>query len=116
MRAEDPTLSGHIVRDGVRIAYEVYGAKGPTLVMLPSWIIGHNRSWKAQIADFEQDCGRVLIAGRGNGRSDRAVGWEAFAHDQYVDDEMAVMDRLGVEDCVLVGLSMGAPRAALLAQ
>jgi pimeloyl-ACP methyl ester carboxylesterase/predicted glycosyltransferase len=116
MRAEDPIESGRIERDGVGVAYELYGETGPVIVMLPSWIIVHNRSWKAQIADFAQDCRMVVIDGRGNGRSDRPAGWENYTHDRYVDDALAVMDHLGVGDCVLFGLSMGGPRAALVAQ
>ena len=116
MRAEEPAVRGHLVRDGVTTAYEVYGTRGPTIVMLPSWIIVHNRSWKAQIADFARDCRLVVIDGRGNGLSDRPAGWERYTHATYVEDALAVMDEVGVEDCVLFGLSMGGPRAALLAR
>jgi pimeloyl-ACP methyl ester carboxylesterase/predicted glycosyltransferase len=116
MWAEQPSARGSITRDGVRVAYEVYGATGPTLVLLPAWIIVHDRSWKAQIADFAQDCQVVVIDGRGNGLSGRPAGWENYTHSAYVDDALAVMDHLGVGDCALMGLSIGAPRAALLAQ
>jgi pimeloyl-ACP methyl ester carboxylesterase/predicted glycosyltransferase len=116
MRAEEPRETGDVTREGVRIAYEVYGTGGPTLVMLPPWIIVHARAWKAQVADFAQDCRVVVIDGRGNGRSDRPAGPEHYSHSQYVDDALLVMDQLGIGDCVLVGLSNGGPRAALLAQ
>jgi pimeloyl-ACP methyl ester carboxylesterase len=71
VRGEEPTAAGHVVRDGVRIAYEVYGTSGSTLVLLPCWIIVHARAWKAQIADLAQDCRIVVVDGRGNGASDR---------------------------------------------
>jgi pimeloyl-ACP methyl ester carboxylesterase/predicted glycosyltransferase len=116
MRPEQPVEEGFVDRDGVRIAYEVYGSSGPTLVMLPCWIIVHDRSWKAQIADLAKDCRLVVIDGRGNGKSDRPVGWELFTYEAIVGDALAVMDRLSVEDCVLFGYSRGGPQAALIAQ
>src|SRR5471030_2060619 len=116
MRAEAPASEGHITRDGVRIAYEVYGETGPTLVLLPCWIIVHNRSWKAQIADLAKDCRLVVIDGRGNGKSDRPAGWENYTFQAYADDALAVMDHLGVGPCVLFGYSRGGPQAALIAE
>ena len=35
--------------DGVRLAYDVYGAGDPTIVLLPSTPIVHSRQWKAQV-------------------------------------------------------------------
>ena len=115
MRAEQPVEQGFVDREWIRIAYEIYGSTGPTLVMLPCWIIVHNRSWKAQIAHLAKDCRIVVIDGRGNGKSDRPVGWEHFTYDATVGDALAVIDRLGVEDCVLFGYSRGGPQAALIA-
>jgi len=114
MRAEQPAASGAIVRDGVRVAYEVFGTKGPMLVLLPCWIIVKSRSWKAQVADLAQDCRLLVIEGRGNGASDRPSGVEAYGYETYVDDALAVMDALGVGDCAVLGYSMGGPQAALL--
>ncbi|HEY9218322.1 MAG TPA: alpha/beta hydrolase, partial [Phenylobacterium sp.] len=115
MQAEAPRLTGHVVRDGVRVAYEVYGDKGPTLVLLPCWIIVHARQWKAQIADLASDCRLIVVEGRGNGASDRPDGPQAYSYRQYADDALAVMDHVGVGDCVLVGFSMGAVLAAMIA-
>lgn len=115
MRGEQPTARGHVVRDGVRIAYEVFGTRGPMVVLLPCWIIIHARSWKAQIADLAQDCRILAIDGRGNGASDRPRGSEAYGYVNYVEDALTVMDHLQVSDCVMVGFSMGGPQAALIA-
>lgn len=116
MRAEEPALAGRIERDGVGIAYEVYGEGPLTLVLVPCWIIVHARQWKAQIADLAKDCRIVVVEGRGNGASDRPRGAEAYGHDAYAEDAMAVMDHVGVGDCVLFGFSQGGPIAALVAQ
>ncbi|HET9158966.1 MAG TPA: alpha/beta hydrolase, partial [Caulobacteraceae bacterium] len=116
MRAEDPVRTGQVVRDGVRTAYEVYGTEGPTLVLLPCWIIAHARSWKAQIADLAQDYRLIVVEGRGNGASDRPVEPAAYAATAYVEDALAVIDALEVGDCALLGFSMSAALAALVAQ
>jgi pimeloyl-ACP methyl ester carboxylesterase/predicted glycosyltransferase len=115
MRAEAPVASGRVIRDGVATAYELYGEKGPLLVLLPCWIIIHARQWKAQIADLSVDCRLLVIDGRGNGASDRPEGRDAYTYEQYVADALAVIDFLGIEDAVLVGFSMGGPIAALIA-
>jgi pimeloyl-ACP methyl ester carboxylesterase len=116
MQAEHPVLKGHVVRDGVRIAYQVFGAEGPWLVMLPCWIIAHARCWKAQIADLAQDFRLLVVDGRGNGESDRPAGAEAYTYEAYVEDALAIMDEAGVGDCVVFGFSKGGPQAALIAQ
>lgn len=116
MRAEEPVQAGSVERDGVRIAYEVFGPQdGPAIVLLPCWIIVHARAWKAQVADLAQDYRLVVIDGRGNGASDRPLGAEAYSYEAYVDDALAVIDHLGLERYSLVGFSRGGPQAALIA-
>jgi pimeloyl-ACP methyl ester carboxylesterase/predicted glycosyltransferase len=116
MRADEPNLAGHIVRDGVKVAYEVFGMDGPTLVLLPCWIIVHARSWKAQIADLAQDYRLVVVEGRGNGASDRPVEASDYSYVAFVEDALAVMDHLAVGACTLLGFSKGAVQAAMIAQ
>ncbi|THD83358.1 MAG: alpha/beta hydrolase [Phenylobacterium sp.] len=116
MRAEQPSAQGHVVRDGVRVAYEVFGTSGPVVVLPPCWIIVHARCWKAQVADLAQDCRVVVIDGRGNGASDRPSGPEAYSYRAFADDTLAVIDRLGFNEYALVGFSKGGPIAALIAQ
>ena len=36
MRAREPDLAGHVTRDGVEVAYEVFGAGTRTVVFLPA--------------------------------------------------------------------------------
>ena len=49
MRAREPDKAGHVVRDGVRVAYEIFGSGAPTLLLLPSWALLHARLWKGQV-------------------------------------------------------------------
>ena len=50
MRALTPDHDGTATRDGVRLAYEVFGADhDPTVLLLPTWSIIPSRFWKAQV-------------------------------------------------------------------
>ena len=71
MRALYPEQEGYVDRDGVRIAFEVYGSGEPTVLLMPTWSIVHSRQWKMQIPYLARHCRVVTFDGRGNGRSDR---------------------------------------------
>ena len=93
MRARYPDVEGVVVRDGVRVGYDVYGEPGrPTLVLLTSWAIVHARQWKAQIPYLARHFRVIAVEGRGNGRADRPDDEAAYADDEYVADVLAVMD------------------------
>ena len=115
MRAREPDQSGQIVRGGVRVHYEAFGRGEQTLLLLPAWSIVHSRIWKAQIPYLASRYRVVAFDGRGNGRSDRPSGPEAYRAREYVADALAVMDALDVRSAVAVGLSLGGHLAALLA-
>ena len=114
-RARYPDEEGYVERDGVRIFYEVYGEGEPTVLLLPTWSIIHSRHWKMQIPYFARHCRVVTFDGRGNGRSDRPRGPEAYVEPEFAADALAVMDRTGTERAVLAALSCGALWASLLA-
>jgi pimeloyl-ACP methyl ester carboxylesterase/predicted glycosyltransferase len=112
-RARYPDESGYVERDGVKLWYEVYGTGDTTVFLLPTWSIVHSRHWKMQIPYLARHCRVVTFDGRGNGRSDRPEsGYEAR---EFAADALAVMDATATESAVLVSLSLGAPRALLLA-
>ena len=50
----------------------------------------------------------MAFDGRGNGRSERPAGEEAYADTEFVQDAVAVLDATGTDRAVVVGLSMGA--------
>jgi pimeloyl-ACP methyl ester carboxylesterase len=105
MRAVEPAETGIATSpDGVRIAYEVFGAGDPTIVFLPSTPIVHSRQWKGQVPYFSRHHRVIAFDGRGNGRSDRPSEPAAYHDDRYVDDVAAVLDGTGTEQAVLVGL------------
>jgi len=114
-RARYPDEAGHVERDGVRIAYEVYGDGDPTLLLLPTWSIIHSRHWKMQIPYLARHCRVVTFDGRGNGHSDRPAGAEAYTVPEFAADALAVLDATGTERCVLAGVSCAALWGTLLA-
>ena len=88
---------GYVERDGVRVFYEVYGEGEPTVLLLPTWSLIHSRHWKMQIPYLARHCRVVTFDGRGNGRSDRPVGAEAYAMREFALDALAVLDATATE-------------------
>ena len=94
MRAREPDLAGHITRDGVEVAYEVFGAGERTVVFLPTSPIVQSRVWKGQVAFLARHARVITIDPRGNGRSGRPADADAYRDVEYVADTMAVLDEL----------------------
>ncbi len=115
MRARYPDQAGYVERDGVRLAYEVFGAGDQTILLLPTWSIVHARHWKAQVPYVARHFRVVTFDGRGNGRSDRPKGPKAYTEREFAADALAIMDATGSDRAALVSLSRGALWALLLA-
>jgi pimeloyl-ACP methyl ester carboxylesterase len=108
MRACQPIHDGYVERAGVKLHYEVFGAGDPTVVLLPTWSIIHSRHWKLQVPDLARRHRVVTFDGRGNGRSDRPAGIDAYRPTEFAADALAVMEATGTDRAVLVALSAGA--------
>src|SRR2546422_869324 len=115
MRARYPDSDGFVERDGVKLFYEVFGQGKPTVLLMPTWSIIHSRHWKMQIPYLARHYRVVTFDGRGNGRSDRPVGPEAYEETEYAADALAVMDSTDTDRAVIVSLSMGGQRSLILA-
>ena len=115
MRARYPDTEGFIERGGVKVGYEVFGAGEPAILLLTSWAIVHARQWKAQVPYLARHFRVITVEGRGNGRADRPGTPEAYRDREYVDDAIAVLDAIGVDRAVVVGLSVGGRHALQLA-
>ena len=114
-RARYPDEEGYVERDGVRVFWEVYGEGEQTVLLLPTWSLFHSRVWKMQIPYFARHLRVVTFDGRGNGRSDRPEGVEAYTEAQFAADSLAVLDASGTERAIVVGLSCGTLWGTLLA-
>ena len=92
MRARYPDCEGFVERDGVKVAYEVFGSGEPALVFAPTDPLVHSRAWKAQVPYLARTSRVVTSDPRRNGRSDRPQSSAAYADTEYVADTVAVMD------------------------
>ena len=114
-RARYPDSEGYVERNGVRIFYEVYGDGEQTVLLLPTWSIIHSRQWKMQIPYLARHVRVVVFDGRGNGRSDRPDDAHAYDEREFAADALAVLDATETAQATIVGFSLGAQRALLLA-
>lgn len=105
MRARYPDRTGIVEREGGRIAFEVYGAGDPPVAFVPPWQIVHSRVWKAQIPDFARRHRVVAWDNRGNGASDRPSDPAVHTTLERAANMEAVLDAVGIDAAVLVGLS-----------
>lgn len=115
-RAADPDVEGVVERDGVRIAYAVYGDDhAPTVVLMPTWSIVPSRFWKLQLGYLARHHRVVTFDGRGSGASSRPVGADAYEDAEFAADLVAVLDATSTGSAVLVSLSCGATWAVHVA-
>ena len=115
MRARDPDAQGIVVRDGVRLGYEVFGGGETSVLLLPTWTIIHSRFWKMQVPYLARYYRVITYDGPGNGRSDRVTDSARYSADAYAADAAAVLDTCEVDRTVVVGASLGAQYGARLA-
>jgi pimeloyl-ACP methyl ester carboxylesterase len=115
MRAVRPASSGFVERDGLQVAYEVYGDGDPTVFLLMPDMIVHSHAWKAQVPFLARSFRVVVIDPRGNGRSEAPSTPEALTIDALMGDAWAVLDAVGAEQAVLVGLCSGAGQSVVMA-
>jgi pimeloyl-ACP methyl ester carboxylesterase/predicted glycosyltransferase len=108
-RSLAPGAEGFAVRDGVRLAWSVFGERhSPTVLLMPTWSIIPSQHWKAQVGYLSRHYRVVTFDGRGSGRSDHPVGAAAYTDDEYALDTVAVLDATGTDRAVLVSLSCAA--------
>ncbi len=108
-------MEGYVERDGVKVGYEVFGSGATTVVFTPIHLIVHSRAWKAQIPYLARFYRVVTIDSRGTGRSDRPHDPELLTDRQRAADTLAVMDEVGVDRAVVVGLCSSTWTAAVVA-
>ncbi|MGN8553823.1 UNVERIFIED_CONTAM: alpha/beta hydrolase [Microbacterium sp. SLM126] len=115
MRALEPRISGFVDRDGVAIHYEVYGDGSPTVYLLMPDTIVQSGGWKAQIPFLARSFRVVVSDPRGNGGSGTPSTADGFGDRLMIDDAWAVLDAVGADEAVLVGLCTGAGYVVFMA-
>ena len=93
MRAVEPAENGIVASsDGVRIAYEVFGAGDPTIVLLPTSPIVHARQWKAQVPFLSRHYRVVTYDGAPHSFFDRKAADFARESAAAWDEVLAFID------------------------
>jgi pimeloyl-ACP methyl ester carboxylesterase len=87
----------------VRIHFEERGRGVPFLLV--SGLSGGVWSWYGQIPFFSERYRTIAFDNRGAGRSDMPPG--PYTIRQFAEDALRVLDHLGIEKTLLMGLSMG---------
>lgn len=104
----------------VHIAYSVHGDGPLDLVSVPGWISHLEYDWELpayarfheRLASFSR---LIRFDKRGTGLSDRVSITELPTLEERMDDMRSVMDAVGSERAVLMGVSEGAPLSILFA-
>lgn len=114
----DTPVTRYAERDGVSLAYQVFGAGDLDVVLVPGGVSHVDLAWQdRRYARFMRRLGsfaRVTVFDkRGMGASDPVVRPPTLA--ERSEDIETVMDAAGVREAALFGLSEGATSAALFA-
>src|SRR5215203_5947118 len=111
----------HYVENGdVNIAYQVVGEGDIDIVFVMGWVSHLEYFWKHplfaaflnRLASFSR---LILFDKRGTGLSDRVPLSQLPTLEQRMEDVHAVMDAVGSERAVLIGVSEGGPMCSLFA-
>ena len=92
-------------KDGAKIYYEDHG-EGRPILFVHGWLCS-SRFWQKNVPVLAKTFRVVTIDLRGHGNSAKALG--GLTIRQYARDVREVVERLGLEDALLVGWSLGGP-------
>jgi pimeloyl-ACP methyl ester carboxylesterase len=107
-------------QDGVSIAYHTFGeaVQGPLVVMQHGFAASAQLNWVGPgIVDALVKAGRRVLAidARGHGQSDKPHDPKVYGETAMARDLMGIVDKFGATSYDLVGYSMGAVVALLVA-
>lgn len=96
-------------KDGCNLFYKDWG-EGTPVVLIHGWPLSADM-WESQAVFLAGQGLRVISYDRrGFGRSDQP--WTGYDYDTFADDLATVMDKLDLNDAVLIGFSMGGGEVA----
>jgi pimeloyl-ACP methyl ester carboxylesterase/predicted glycosyltransferase len=110
-----PVREGFVERDGVKLWHAVWGNAGPWIAFAPIFQITHSQMLKTTVPYLAQHFRVVTMDGRGNGRSDRPRGQDAYSFGEYYADFLAVLDAAGADKVAAIGISATAMTVLRLA-
>lgn len=92
--------------DGIQISFNVQGSGTPALVFVHGWCCDKTY-WDAQAPFFSKRYKVVTVDLAGHGES--GLGRKDYTMEAFGEDVVAVVDKLGLDNVVLIGHSMGGP-------
>ncbi len=98
------TIGSAISADGVSIAYEARGKGEPALVFIHGWCCDRSY-WSEQLPHFAEKYKVVAIDLAGHG--DTGLNRKEWTMGAFGEDVVAVVNKLNLEQVVLIGHSMG---------
>ena len=110
----------YVQNGDVNIAYQIVGDGDLDIVFVMGWVSHLEYFWKHpsfasflnRLANFSR---LILFDKRGTGLSDRVPNKDLPTLEQRMEDVHAVMDAVGSERAVLIGVSEGGPMCSLFA-
>lgn len=115
LRDLEPVATGSIRRDGLRIAWQQFGAGDETVLLMPTWSIVHTDFWRHQVPALSKRYRVITFDGLGNGASDRPTDAAFYGDLTFASDAVDVLDACGIERVAVAGVSQGGPWALALA-
>lgn len=100
---------------GHRLSYEVHGEGDHVLVYLHGLLLDANLNRPIAKALAERGNRVILLDLLGHGLSDKPAHASQYRMDLYVDEVVALLDHLGIEEAVIGGVSLGADVSLLTA-
>ena len=91
--------------DGVQLHTESVG-RGDAILFVHEYA-GDHRSWEPQVRRFSRSHLCITYAARGYAPSQVPADAGAYSQQHAVDDALAVLQGLGVEEADVIGISMG---------
>jgi non-heme chloroperoxidase len=103
------SMTSITTKDGTKIAYKDWG-KGQPILFSHGWPLAGD-AWDAQMLFFGQTGYRVIAHDRrGHGQSDQP--WNGNTMDQYADDLAELIEKLDLNNLVMIGHSTGGGEVA----
>lgn len=90
--------------DGLQISYTDQGSGDLTLVFVHGWSCDKSY-WKNQVPEFSKNYRVVTVDYGGHGKS--GTDRDNFTINSFGDDVVAVVDKLNLDNVILIGHSMG---------
>lgn len=91
-------------KESVDIFYEDYG-KGQAVILIHGWPLSH-QAWEGQVAEVVEAGFRCIAYDRrGFGLS--SCPWDSYDYSALASDLNEIIQQLGLENCIIVGFSMG---------